>query len=68
MMQTETSVRESAVALEQIECLSCGSVTLEGKCLSPECGEAAAQSVPKGSLTPNGIALPSAFTIRGRVD
>ena len=67
-MQTETSVIQSAPALEQIECLSCGSATLEGKCLTPECGEAAAQTVPRGALQPNGIALPSAFTIRGRVD
>jgi hypothetical protein len=67
-MQTETSVPTSAPALEQIECIGCGTVTLDGKCTTPECPEAAAQSVPKGSLTPNGIAMPSAFTIRGRVD
>jgi len=67
-MQTETSVPTSAPALEQIECIACGQVTLDNTCLNPDCGEAAEKSVPKGALLPNGIALPSAYTVRGRVD
>lgn len=64
----KTAVESPAVVLEEIECVECGSATLDGKCLDIECSKAAEQSVPKGSLTPQGLAAPYAFTIRGSVD
>jgi hypothetical protein len=64
---TEEAVQEAPV-LEQIECLSCGVAMLDGKCLTPECDVAAAQAIPRGSLLPNGLAAPFAFTISGSVD
>lgn len=67
MLTAEKAV-EAAPALEQIECMSCGTVMLDGKCLTPECEVAAEQAVPRGSLLPNGLAAPYAFTIAGRVD
>lgn len=67
MTATETTT-ETLPALELIECRECGTVNLDGKCLTPECGTAAMQSIPKGSIRGSVIAAPSAFTIRGGVD
>lgn len=67
MQAVATKVREEAPVLEQIECV-CGSTMLDEKCLNIECSVAAEQAIPKGSLVPQGLAMPSAFTIRGRVD
>lgn len=69
LAQTDTQTQtDTSPVLEQLECRECGTVTLDGKCLSPECGTAASQSIPKGSIRGSVIAAPSAFTIRGGVD
>ena len=67
MQAVAAPVRTEAPVLEQLEC-SCGEVMLDKKCLNVECEVAATQSVPKGSLIPQGLAAPYAFTIRGSVD
>lgn len=69
-MQTLTmpAIERAELPLEAIECRECGTVALDGKCLAPECGTAAAQSMPKGAIRDSVIAAPSAFTIRGGVD
>lgn len=66
--QTLTEAIETLPALEQIECRECGTVALDNKCLNVDCGTAAIQSIPKGSIRNSVIAAPSAFTIVGRVD
>lgn len=66
---TETIETTTPLPLETIECRECGTVkTPDGKCLTPECGTAARQSIPKGSIRGSVIAAPSAFTIGGGVD
>lgn len=69
MLTTSTTTEpETLPALELIECRECGTVALGGKCLNVECGTAARQAIPKGSISGSVIAAPSAFTIRGGVD
>ena len=69
MLTMTKTATETLPALETLECLECGTVkTPDGMCLTPECGIAARESLPKGSIRGSIIALPSAFTIRGGVD
>lgn len=69
-METQLKTTEALPALEQIECPECGVAALDGRCLTPECGQAATQSLPKGNKHGSVIAVPqpAAFTIRGGVD
>lgn len=68
---------EQHVALETIECMSCGNVTApDGKCLTVECEQAAEQHTPRAQPNTSVVAergrvvlaAPSAWTIRGGVD